>query len=475
MTPEDAFLEAILATPDDDTPRLVFADWLDEHGNPERADFIRVQCQLARLPEDDPSRAALEVREQALKRALKRCPRPALCSTLPEGVWVIRGRRRGFPEEAVFSAPSTFLAHAEWLFRRAPIRHAVIGPKNHERIAALTASPLLCRLTSLHLSVWEDDDWRALAECPQLATLTSLGLERFSSGGEGPRLLGASPHLRAVAALSITGEMRPPDGLLALGPLLARARRLRLRFCDNGSELLRQLAGSPLVSNLRDLALNSADPDDEGLRAFAASPQLANLHSLHLGAGTVTIRGVEALAASPHLAGLTALSLNHLGYFNRPSTRIGDAGAQALAASSSLVGLRFLDLYANGIREGGARALAGSRHLTGLAVLNLNANQVGDEGARALASSPLADLVTLNISNNKITDAGAATLAQSPGLPRLARLYLGGNPLGPDTVRALALSPHRGALHRLHFSPGIVSASEKRSLCVRLGPHGLRC
>jgi uncharacterized protein (TIGR02996 family) len=51
MTRDD-FLRAVLAAPDDDTPRLAFADWLDEHGEPERAEFIRVQCRLARLGHD---------------------------------------------------------------------------------------------------------------------------------------------------------------------------------------------------------------------------------------------------------------------------------------------------------------------------------------------------------------------------------------------------------------------------------------
>jgi uncharacterized protein (TIGR02996 family) len=42
------FLAAIRAAPDDDAPRLVYADWLDEHGQSARAEFIRVQCLLAR-------------------------------------------------------------------------------------------------------------------------------------------------------------------------------------------------------------------------------------------------------------------------------------------------------------------------------------------------------------------------------------------------------------------------------------------
>src|SRR4051794_12464475 len=62
----DAFLRAIIDRPDDDTPRLVYADWLDENGDPARAEFIRVQCELATLPEDDPRRPGLEDREHEL-------------------------------------------------------------------------------------------------------------------------------------------------------------------------------------------------------------------------------------------------------------------------------------------------------------------------------------------------------------------------------------------------------------------------
>jgi uncharacterized protein (TIGR02996 family) len=46
---EAGFIAAVLASPDNDTPRLAFADWLEENGRPERAEFIRVQCELARI------------------------------------------------------------------------------------------------------------------------------------------------------------------------------------------------------------------------------------------------------------------------------------------------------------------------------------------------------------------------------------------------------------------------------------------
>lgn len=48
MTSEAAILAAVHANPWDDTPRLAFADFLDDH-DPARAEFIRVQVELARL------------------------------------------------------------------------------------------------------------------------------------------------------------------------------------------------------------------------------------------------------------------------------------------------------------------------------------------------------------------------------------------------------------------------------------------
>ena len=60
MTDAPAFFRAIEANPDDDTPRLVYADWLDENAASDadraRAEFVRVQCELARDPEPARSR-----------------------------------------------------------------------------------------------------------------------------------------------------------------------------------------------------------------------------------------------------------------------------------------------------------------------------------------------------------------------------------------------------------------------------------
>jgi len=51
MSDGPALLAAILAQPEDDTPRLVYADWLDEQGEAERGEFIRVQVAIAAMDE----------------------------------------------------------------------------------------------------------------------------------------------------------------------------------------------------------------------------------------------------------------------------------------------------------------------------------------------------------------------------------------------------------------------------------------
>src|SRR5262249_25943401 len=66
MTKRDAFLEAIAVNPHDDAVRLVFSDWLEENGDPERAEFTRTQCELASAKLAEKRRHALRARERQL-------------------------------------------------------------------------------------------------------------------------------------------------------------------------------------------------------------------------------------------------------------------------------------------------------------------------------------------------------------------------------------------------------------------------
>jgi uncharacterized protein (TIGR02996 family) len=49
MSDEDAFLAVLKANPADDTTRLVFADWLDEHGEAVKAQYLRAVVDLTRF------------------------------------------------------------------------------------------------------------------------------------------------------------------------------------------------------------------------------------------------------------------------------------------------------------------------------------------------------------------------------------------------------------------------------------------
>lgn len=53
ISDEPRLMASISAQPDEDTHRLAYADWLQENGQGERAEFIRVQCELAKLPKPE--------------------------------------------------------------------------------------------------------------------------------------------------------------------------------------------------------------------------------------------------------------------------------------------------------------------------------------------------------------------------------------------------------------------------------------
>jgi uncharacterized protein (TIGR02996 family) len=69
MNAKQAFMQAVCESPEDDAPRLVYADWLEEQRDEEsldRAGFIRGHHALEQLPDEDERRAALVARLDAL-------------------------------------------------------------------------------------------------------------------------------------------------------------------------------------------------------------------------------------------------------------------------------------------------------------------------------------------------------------------------------------------------------------------------
>src|SRR5262245_3475564 len=99
MTTQRDLLAAIAAAPDDDGVRLVYADWLEDHGQHDRAQLIRIQCRLACLSPRHRDRQALEDQEREL------LGRHQAAWDLECGTGVSVGQyHRGFPVLLVMSA-----------------------------------------------------------------------------------------------------------------------------------------------------------------------------------------------------------------------------------------------------------------------------------------------------------------------------------------------------------------------------------
>src|SRR5262245_23137782 len=149
---EESFLQAILDDPDDDAVRLVYADWLEEHDQPERGELIRVQIALARLPEDDERRAALTARERRLLLAHGK--------EWKDGVrgFFVRGFLERLNDWGEGWDPDEFATQAPGLCARHPIRELSLEtPETPGWGKRLAACPQLSRLHTLRLQAAQTD------------------------------------------------------------------------------------------------------------------------------------------------------------------------------------------------------------------------------------------------------------------------------------------------------------------------------
>jgi uncharacterized protein (TIGR02996 family) len=232
MKQDEAFLRAIIENPDDDGLRLMYADWLEEHGDP-RGEFIRVQVALAGMPEHYPRRGELEARERALLKE-HRVEWLGPLRDLAEDRQFQPGARfcRGFVEELTVKA-TVFLEEAEHLFRLAPVR----------RVCLLKAGNRV----------------QKLANCPLLARLTGLGFWFSPIDVTGLQLLLASPYLGNLKELELVGADFGVAGVRALAEWssLARLTKLDLGATHVSDDAIEALAASPYVRNLQSLGLSN--------------------------------------------------------------------------------------------------------------------------------------------------------------------------------------------------------------------------
>jgi uncharacterized protein (TIGR02996 family) len=197
----EALIQGILAAPQDDFPRLVYADWLEERGAFLRAEFIRLQCEIAKLESDESVRIKqLQIRERDLLGAHGRI----WAGFLFDAYKCNYEFRRGFLD-AIFVPGNLFLAHAETLFHLDPITRIHLQPFSSKRILELAKSPYLCRLDELDLSGTRVDSAAiaVLAVSPQLCQLTKLKLSYCAIDDEGAQALARSPCLSNLTLLDL--------------------------------------------------------------------------------------------------------------------------------------------------------------------------------------------------------------------------------------------------------------------------------
>ena len=502
MSTADALLRAVIDRPDDDLPRLAYADALDESGDTARAEFVRAQVELARRPDHDPARPALEDREHDLLAAHEadwlgelvgpaRPPEPRVTSrALPGGQTRVTtayrrvprvvewGWDRGFVREVAadpFSlvelGPALFAAHPLIRWR---VTHTDFVT-NRDLTEAGRAS-WAGRLEALDFAGWPDavDELVTFLRWADLGRLRELDLTGRPGLVALPATLAAAPFRDRLQVLRCGGSQdRPLDlraAAAALGP--ARLTELGIPGTDFPAHDLREylLSGGRDLTRL-DLADATLPPD--AWRVLRHAP--CRLRELDLSGTPLGAFALDRVLGCESTAELRSLELNRCGSamanvralagsrFWRQAEDLwlhnGTIPARALdplwEQPDGPAALRSLDLSDNYLYDAGVAELAAAEWSGSLGWLALTRNYLTDDAARTIAGSGrFAHLRTLHLSYNHpnwqenadldaaITEAGVRAMAESPALASLRLLVLNGTALGPAGVEAVLNGPH---------------------------------
>ncbi|HLW65093.1 MAG TPA: TIGR02996 domain-containing protein [Gemmataceae bacterium] len=254
MIAAHAFLQTILEQPEADAPRLVYADWLDEQGNP-LGELVRVQCQLACLHEKDPRREPLCRRQEQLFEQFG----PLWHGPVQE--LGLSGKfQRGLFEVTVTGA-RTLLDVADRLFALPSVLHV-----------------------NLRDGALDRDTLRALAKSPVFQRLRQLDLQRSHVTNDGINILCSSPYR-------------------------GRFTKLMLGHTQISSLAARLLVNAFDLSNLTELSLCFNGIGEGGARHLAKCPQLTRLRVLDLSNNRIQSDGAVYLAESQYLNQLRLLDV----------------------------------------------------------------------------------------------------------------------------------------------------------------------
>lgn len=260
---DSSFLEAILEDPEDDTLRLVYADWLEEQGSA-RGEFIRVQCELAENPADEERKRDLVVREAELLAEHEEEWNNGLADMVTRCVFV-----RGFVEHIVL--PMTeFAKHAGELFRRAPIRTAMLNCHYSQDSEALANCDALERLRGIAFGAIDDICLRHIFEARKFERLERLVLSGNRLHDVSVQVLAETPTLSGLQLLDLSSNAIRNAGAVAL-------------------------ANSRYIRGLTTLLLARNEIRLTGTRALARSSNFDLLEYLDFRGNPIDQRGVELL------------------------------------------------------------------------------------------------------------------------------------------------------------------------------------
>ncbi len=254
-------LGAILENPDDDRARTVYADALQEDGDP-RGEYIALSLAKGKV-------AAARAKE--------------LLDAHRQKVWQSFGAKgarytwhRGFIHEVGGNAKE--IAGAGLMFEVEPIMNLSIYGDGDGQMAKIVGFPLRVRRLSLGLGL--SDDAEALAKATTLGNVTSLELS--SLGDLTAEILAAStamPKLERFMA-ELGGVTAEGMAALASGPLLANVKLLSLAQNRLDAAAMASLAAASWTSMLEVLWLSENDIGDAGVAALVKGsfPKLRELH-----------------------------------------------------------------------------------------------------------------------------------------------------------------------------------------------------
>jgi uncharacterized protein (TIGR02996 family) len=470
VSQEEGLIRAIQEKPEDDSIRLVYADWLEENGDPARAELIRVQCELARGVDDGPRLVSLKTRERELCQT--NGPRwlgplwSDITTRLERGMGSLLLSLREFHSKKVQQA-------AEW-FVRGGVQHLHLSGQSR-LVPSLADTPLLGRLHDLGLlcCTVRDDGLKRLAASPHVARLRTLSFKANHLGEEGLRALTSSRYLARLTTLRLDDLALgvPAIRAIAESPHLPELTTLSLsRRGKRSGRDFSALAGCRALRRLRRLRLFANKIDPGGMRVLLCSGDLAGLTELELGLNPLSGSAWQGLADN--------LSLPNLQRLDVSSCRLTPATAGALLRAPGLPKLTELDLSWNFSHDASAVAeLAALPELARLTTLRLRGS-LQDDGGRALAASAhLGKLKTLDLSFARLTAVGIRAIVHSANLPGLRFLHLNHPSPAPtmEGVQALLSAPHLDRLALLDLDGWKIDADDKTALRHWFGGRTLLC